>query len=175
MRTSIVAGSLLVALSVTPSIQAQQVGADVIVRSGPVAGRVVVGEPYHPYAYSTYQRPPARRVVVRRPPPPRLVIIERVYVRHRWLESRWRRQGFRPVVVYYRDGRYYDRDDRRGPPMRQVVVYQHDGRYYQECDEREWQDRYDGPRHYQGDRDWDDHDRHDGREHDGGRDRSRHD
>lgn len=168
MRTSIVAGSLLVALAVGNSLQAQQVAADVVVRSGPVAGRVVVGQPYRSYAYSTYRRPVTRRVVVDRPPP-RLVVIERVYVRHRWLESRWRRAGFRPVVVYYRAGRYYDWDDRRGPPMRQVVVYQHDGRFYQECDEREWQDRYDGPRHYQGDRDWrdgDDRDRPDHRDHD---------
>jgi hypothetical protein len=165
MSTSIVAGSLLVALSVTGSLHAQQVAADVVVRSGPVAGRVILGAPHHPYAYSTYRRPVARPVVVYRPPPPRLIVIERVYVRHRWLEARWRRMGFRPIVVYYRDGRYYDRDDRRGPPMRQVVVYQHDGRLYQECDERDWRDRYDGPRHYQEDRDWHDwHDR-DGQEH----------
>jgi hypothetical protein len=171
MRTSIVTGSLLVALSLGGSLHAQQVAADVVLQGGPIAGRVVVGEPYPYPVYSSYRRPVARRVVYR-PPPPRLVVIERVYVRHRWLEQRWRREGFRPVVVYYRDGRYYDRDDRYGPPMRQVVVYQHEGRFYQECDEREWQDRYDGPRHYQRDRDWDDrgrraHDRHGDRDRDG--------
>jgi hypothetical protein len=164
MRTSIVLGSLLVALSLGSSLQAQQVAADVVLRSGPIAGRVVVGEPYPPPAYSTYRRPVARPVMYR-PPPPRLVVIERVYVRHRGLEQRWRRAGFRPVVVYYRDGRYYDRADRYGAPMRQVVVYQHNGRFYQECDEREWHDRYDGPRH------WDDDDGRPGHDRDGDRGR----
>ena len=58
MKTSIVAGSLLAALSLVAPLQAQQVAADVVVRSGPVAGRVVVGD-----GYSTYRRP----VVYRRP------------------------------------------------------------------------------------------------------------
>ena len=145
MKTSIVAGSLLVALSLVGPLQAQ-VAADVVVRSGPVAGRVVVGD-----GYSSYRRP-----VVYQRVPARVIVVERVYVRHQRFAKHWRHQGFRPVVLYYRDGRYYDRRFRGGPVMREIVVYERNGRYYQECDEGEWNDRYDGPRRYRDDRDWND-------------------
>jgi hypothetical protein len=137
MKTSIVAGSLLVALSLAGSLHAQQVVADVAVTSGPIAGRVVVGD-----GYSTYRRP----VVYRRVVPARVVLVERVFVRHHRLEKHWRQHGYRPVVLYYRDGRYYDRSVAGGPLERRVVVYQRNGRYYHECDERDWDDRYDGAR-----------------------------
>ncbi len=145
MKTSIVAGSLLVALSLVAPLHAQQVAADVVVRSGPVAGRIVVGE-----GYSTYRRP-----VVYRQVPARVIVVERAYVRHHRLNKHWRQQGFRPVVVYYRDGRYYDRYLRGGPVMREVVVYERNGRFYHECDERDRDDRYEGPRYDDG-RDWND-------------------
>ena len=144
MKTSIVAGSLLVALSLVAPLNAQ-VSADVALRSGPVAGRVVVGD-----GYSSYRRPVVYRAV-----PARVIVVERVYVRHHRLAKHWRQRGFRPVVLYYRDGRYYDRRFQGGPVMRQVVVYERNGRFYQECDERERDDRYDGPRRYEG-RDWND-------------------
>jgi hypothetical protein len=62
------------------------------------------------------------------------------------------------VVVYYRDGRYYDRYVRGGPLMREVVIYERDGRYYHVCDRHDWNDHYQGPQRYDGDhdRDWDD-------------------
>jgi hypothetical protein len=66
------------------------------------------------------------------------------------------------VVVFYRDGRYYDREVRGGPSMREVVIYERDGRYYHVCDQREWNDRYQGPHRYDedqdrdGDREWND-------------------
>lgn len=145
MKASIVAGSLLVALSLVGPLQAQHVAADVVLRSGPVAGRVVVGE-----GYSSYRRP-----VVYRRPAARVLVVERVYVRHHRLAKHWRHRGFRPVVVYYRDGRYYDRAVRGGPVMREVVVYERDGRFYHECDERDRDDRWNGPRHDEG-RDWND-------------------
>jgi len=66
------AGSLLAALSLAAPLSAQRVSADVAVRSGPVAGRVVVGD-----GYSTYRRP-----VVYRRVPARVIVVERVYVRH---------------------------------------------------------------------------------------------
>ena len=144
MKTSIVAGSLLVALSLVAPLDAQ-VAADVIVRSGPVAGRVVVGD-----GYSSYRRP-----VVYRRAPVRVIVVERVYVRYHRLAKQWHKRGFRPVVLYYRDGRYYDRRVRGGPVVREVVVYEHAGQYYHECDERDRDDRYDGSRHYEG-RDWND-------------------
>ena len=148
MRTSIVAGSLLAALSLAAPLSAQRVSADVAVRSGPVAGRVVVGD-----GYSTYRRP-----MVYRRAPARLIVVERVYVRHRHAFRNWSRHGFRQVVVFYRDGRYYDRYVRGGPPMREVVIYERNGRYYQVCDQGEWNDRYEGPQRYEEnhDGDWDD-------------------
>lgn len=147
MRTSIVAGSLLAALSFVAPLSAQRVSADVAIRGGPVAGRVVVGD-----GYSTYRRP-----VVYRRVPARVIVVERVYVRHHRAMRHWQRHGFRPVVVYYRDGRYYDRDMRGGPPMREVVIYERDGRYCDVCDERDWRDHYQGPSRYDDhDRDWDD-------------------
>jgi hypothetical protein len=147
MRTSIVAGSLLAALSFVGPLSAQRVSADVAIRGGPVAGRVVVGD-----GYSTYRRP-----VVYRRVPARVIVVERVYLRHHRALGHWQRHGFRPVVVYYRDGRYYERDMRGGPPMREVVIYQRDGRYYHVCDEGDWRDHYQGPSRYDDhDRDWDD-------------------
>jgi hypothetical protein len=140
-----VAGSLLAALWLVAPVSAQQVSADVVLRSGPVAGRVVVGE-----GYSTYRRP-----VVYRRVPARVIVVERVYIRHHRPNRRWARHGFRPIVVYYRGGRYYDRDFRDGPPMREVVVYERAGRYYDVCDRPEWDDHYQGPHRYDDDHDSD--------------------
>jgi hypothetical protein len=127
MRTSIVAGSLLAALFLVAPLYGQ-VAAEVRVRSGPVAGHVVVGD-----GYSSYRRP-----VVYRRAPARVIVVERVHRRH---ARHWRRSDYRPVVVYYRDGRYYERYIQGGPAMREIVVYYHDGRYYRECDDdRDWDD-----------------------------------
>ena len=128
MKTSIVAGSLLAALSLVAPLQAQQVAADVVVRSGPVAGRVVVGD-----GYSTYRRP-----VVYRRVPARVIVVERV-VRASWsaaARKHWQpRRATGRWCVYYRDGRYYDRYVRGWPAMREVVVYERTGGYYHECDD----------------------------------------
>jgi hypothetical protein len=147
MRTSIVAGSLFAALSLAAPLSAQRVSAEVAIRSGPIASRVVVGD-----GYSTYRRP-----VVYRRAPARVIVVERVYLHHRSALRHWQRQGYRSVVVYYRDGRYYDHDVRGGPPMRELVIYERNGRYYHVCDERDWHDHYQGPSRYDDqDRDWDD-------------------
>jgi hypothetical protein len=142
MKTSIIAGSLLAALALTVPLQAQQVAADVVLRSGPVAGHVVIGN-----GYSTYRRPVVYRA------PALVIVVERLAHRHRGFARSWRQQGYRQVVVYYRDGRYYDRYVRGWPEMREVVVYERNGRLY-----REWDDdrdgRHDHDRHY--DRHWDD-------------------
>ena len=129
MKTSIVAGSLLAALSLVAPLQAQRVAADVVVRSGPVAGRVVIAD-----GYSRYRRP-----VVYRRAPARVIVVERVYHRQRHLD--WRKQGYRQVVVYYQDGQFYDR---AWPGAREVTVYERDGRYYRDCnDDHGRSDRYD--------------------------------
>jgi len=129
MKTSIVAGSLLAALSLVAPLQAQRVAADVVVRSGPVAGRVVIAD-----GYSSYRRP-----VVYRRAPARVIVVERVYHRQRHLD--WRKQGYRQVVVYYQDWQFYDR---AWPGAREVTVYERDGRYYRDCnDDHGRSDRYD--------------------------------
>ena len=126
MKASVIAGSLLSGLVlIASSMQAQQVSAGVVIRGGPVAGHVVVGN-----GYSTYRRPPARRVVVVERYAPRVVVVERVH-RHGHLRH-WKRHGFRPVTLYYLDGRYYDRrvGDTRG--AREIIVYERDGRFYED-------------------------------------------
>jgi hypothetical protein len=133
MRTSVVAGSLLSgALLFSHPVQAQQVSANVRVRSGPVTGHVAIGE------YSTYRRPPARRVVVVERYAPRVIVVERVHHRK---AKHWRRQGYRVVRVYYVNGRYYDRYVAHRPGIREVVVYERDGRYYRDCDDDHRHDR----------------------------------
>jgi hypothetical protein len=146
MKTSIVAGSLLTALTLAAPLHAQQVAARVVVRSGPVAGQVVISN-----GYSTYRRPVARRaperVIVVERVVPRVLLVERVRHRRHGHARDWRAQGFRPIVVYYRDGRYYDRYVRGWPEVRQIVVYERNGRLYRFDDDH--RGRHDG-------RPWDD-------------------
>jgi hypothetical protein len=145
MHTSIVAGSLIAALSLVAPLQAQQVAADVVLRSGPVAGRVIVGD-----GYSTYRH----RVVAYRPAPVRVIAVERMHRRHASQRHDWRNHGYRPVTLYYVDGRYYERAVRGWPGMRAVLVYERDGRYYRECDDDGHRDdRHSSERR---DRDWHD-------------------
>ena len=100
-------------------LHAQRVEAGVVVQSGPVAGHVVIRD-----GYSTYRRPTARRVVVVERP--RIVVVERVH-RHR-PHKHWARRGYRPVTLYYWDGRYYDRRVGHRHGVRTIVVWERDGR-----------------------------------------------
>jgi len=142
MKASVIAGSLLSGLVLVAPVQAQQVSADVVVRSGPVAGRVVVSDD----GYSTYRQ---RRVVHYREAP-RVIVIERVH-RHRH-DGHWKRNGFRAVTVYFANGRYYDRWHGNPRGVRRVVVYERRGKYYEACDRDHGHGRHDGDR-YDG---WDD-------------------
>ena len=116
-----------------------------------VAGSVVValllaGSPTSSAAQTVIitNRPVVRHVIEE----PRVLVVARIELGgrghgdgYRRVDDRgWRRSGYRPVTLYYVDGRYYDRwDDRyRGRDVRRVVVYQRGGRYY-----RDWDDRYD--------------------------------
>jgi hypothetical protein len=130
---SAVAWSFIAGLVATAApLHAQRVEAGVVVRSGPVAGHVVIR-----VGYSTYRRPPARRVVVVERP--RIVAVERVH-RHR-SHKHWVRRGYRPVTLYYWDGRYYDRRVGHRHGVRTIVVWERDGRFYHDCDdERRWDD-----------------------------------
>lgn len=147
MRTHSMVGALLVLATSAEPAAAQRVSADVSVRSGPVAGRVVVDRGYSSYTGEpvvVYRRP-ARRVVIVERYRPEVIVVHRF--RHHGHWKHWRRHGYRPVAVYYAgNGRYLDR---HRPGFREVVVFERHGRYY-----RGWDD---GRRYYVDDRDdWDD-------------------
>lgn len=152
MVVRIVAGSLLASLLAAAPAVAQSVAADVLIRSGPVAGRVVVGNGYSTYRRPSVivdRRPVARRVVIVERYAPRVIVVERV-PRHRSSRA-WARHGYRPITLYYIDGRYYDRWNDRWPRATEVVVYERGGRYYvSDCEER-WRHHDRSP-----ERDWDD-------------------
>lgn len=106
MCTSATARSLLAGLVLTVAaapLHAQRVEAGVVVHSGPVAARVLVRDVYSRYrdGYSTYRRPVARRVIVVERP--RIVVVERIH--HHRAARHWSRRGYRPVTLYYRNGR----------------------------------------------------------------------
>jgi hypothetical protein len=155
MKASIAVGTMAIGLALTASpAQAQMVEAGVVIRSGPVYGHVVVGEPAPVVVYSE----PPRRVVVVHPYAPRVIFVEPV----RWPRGRaygWWRNQYRPIVVYYDGDHYYDGWFSGRPGLRRVEVYQRDGRYYRWDGDR---DRYrDGYRDRdrddrRGRRDWDD-------------------
>jgi hypothetical protein len=158
MKTSIVAASVFALSALAAPLQAQLVSADVVVRTGPVRGHVVIGDDR-----STYHRRPD--VVYERPA--RVVIVER-FGRHGHPRHHWKRQGYRQVKVYYVGDRYYDRYDVRRPGVREVVVYERGGRYYRDDDDRDrrdYRDRRDDYRDRDRDRDRD-HGRGRGRGHD---------
>jgi hypothetical protein len=113
------------ALAFLPLPLAAQVRADVNVHIGSRPRPEVV----------VVRRAPARRVVA-----PRVIVVDRIHERGRGVRSAkwWRKHGYRPMQVYYSDGRYYDRRFDSRSSVRVVVVYERDGRYY-----RDWDDRYD--------------------------------
>jgi hypothetical protein len=76
--------------------------------------------------------------------PARVIVVERMSRRRHDHAREWRRFGYRPVTLYYVDGRYYDRYVRGRRDMREVLVYERDGRFYRECDDdRDGRDRDD--------------------------------
>ena len=136
MKASTIAGSLVAGLVLaTSSVQAQSVAANVVVRSGPVSGHVILSNGYSTYRRDpvvVYRRPPERRVVVVQRYHPRVIVVERM--RHHRHKGHWERHGYRPVSLYYVDGRYYERYDGYRPGVVRVVVYERDGHYYRDCD-----------------------------------------
>ena len=126
MNANVLAGSLLSGLVLATPLAAQQVAANVFVRSGPVSGHIVLDN-----GYSTYRRPEARRVVVIERRAPRVIVVERVRA-HRH-EGYWVHRGYRTVTLYYVDGRYYD-SWVSGRGVRAIVVYERNGRYFDSWD-----------------------------------------
>ncbi|MBA3317208.1 MAG: hypothetical protein H0T50_03850 [Gemmatimonadales bacterium] len=125
MRASAAAWSLIAGLvSTAVPLHAQRIEAGVAVGGGPVAGHLVIRE-----GYSSYRRPPARRVVVVERP--RIVVVERVHRHHS--ARHWAHRGYRPLTLYYRDGRYYDRWAGHPRGVRTVVVWERNGRFYEDC------------------------------------------
>lgn len=130
MHTSTAAWSLLAGLVLTAApLHAQQVAARVVVRSGPVAGQVEIRDGYSTYRRPVYRRPAARRVIVVERP--RVVVVERVHRRR--AAKHWSRRGYRPVTLYYWEGRYYDRRIDHGAGVRTILVWERDGQYYHDC------------------------------------------
>ena len=148
MNANVLAGSLLSGLLLTAPLSAQQVAANVYVHGGPVRGHVIVENGYSSYRRPpvvVYRRPEARRVVVVERYAPRVIVVERS--RHYRRSGYWVRHGYRPVTLYYVDGRYYDRWN-GGRGMREIVVYERDGRYYDPCDDHRDYDRHSYDREY---------------------------
>jgi hypothetical protein len=126
---------VLLATSTSPTSVAAQVSGAVVVTSGPVQGRIAVGEPvFAPRPVIVYQPVRGRRVEVARYAP-QVVFVERGHGRHgksaRWYE----RHGYRPVTLFYSQGRYFtliyaDRGYRRGGYFVPVTVWQRGGRFY---------------------------------------------
>jgi hypothetical protein len=84
--------------------------------------RVVVGSP-----------PP---VVVHREPVREVIVVERTHVPKGNAHGWWRKHGYREVTVYYDGTRYYSRQ--LGPTgFRAVVVYLREGKYYLADDDAE--------------------------------------
>jgi hypothetical protein len=118
MKASIIVGSMALALTLAARpAHAQIVQAGIVVRSGPVYGHIIVGEPAPVVVYPE----PAPRVIVAHPYTPRV------------------------IFLYYDGVRYYDRWYGR-PGLRRVAVYERGGRYYRWTGGRDWyRPRYDYP------------------------------
>jgi|GEM_PF-1652731 len=130
--TSRSSAMLVAALLMFPAVSAsaQQVVADINVYGGQVAGRLVIASQGYRPIYEPRPHPVTTRVLVVAPAP-RVVVVERVGHGHGRGRGHWRRHGYQEVVVYYdqtQDRYFTGLDDCRG--FKRVVVYQRDGRYY---------------------------------------------
>ena len=129
--------SALVALFVAAPATAagQRVTADIVLRSGPVRGHVVIGDRPYGYRYDRH-----RPVVVHRHSV-RVIHVHRFSAPRGRAHGWWKRHGYRPVTLYVHAGRFYDRYDfdrlhRRGLEFQRVVVWERGGRFYHEAPER---------------------------------------
>ena len=123
MKALVVVGGLAFSLLLAARpAHAQVIEAGVVIRSGPVAGHVVVARPV------VYRVPPRHVIIVDRYPP-RAVVVERLYLPRGRAYGWWRGHGYRPVVVYYDGRRYYQRWF-AGPTLRRIDVYERGGQFY---------------------------------------------
>lgn len=119
--------STLALLLVLPgALSAQRVAADISIGRGPIAGRVIIGDPYPRYPHQVAEvRPRYRYRPLYRP----VAVIDR-YRGNGW----YRQHGYRTARIWYDTDRrsYYEQYDRNYPGLREVVVYEQGGRYYRD-------------------------------------------
>jgi hypothetical protein len=126
MKPSVVVGGIAFGLLLAAGpAYAQVIEAGVVIRSGPVAGHVVV------VRAPVYRQPPRHVVVVERYAP-RAVVVEPAYIRRGHAAGWWRHRGYRPIVVYYDGRQYYDRWF-SGRTLYRVELFERGGRFYR-CD-----------------------------------------
>ena len=119
--------------STTPA--AAQVSGAVAINSGPVRGEIAIGEPvFAPHPVVIYQPVYGRRVEVARYAP-QVVFVERGHGRYGKPAGWYRQHGYRPVTLYYSEGRYFtlvhaDRRYRWGGYFRPVTAWERGGRFY---------------------------------------------
>ena len=71
---------------------------------------------------------PPPRVVERRAPARDVIVVERTHVPRGHAYGWWKQHGYREVTLYYDGTSYYSRRIESG--FRAVIVYQREGRYY---------------------------------------------
>lgn len=131
LRPSVVLLALTLLVPIT--LPAQRVTADIAVGSGPVAGRIIIGDPA--YSHGGIER----RSAPRYRPATREVIVIRAHRGQGW----YRRHGWRPIRVWYDAPRriyYHDRPVHASRGLRLVVVYERDGRYVWDDRDGDWRD-----------------------------------
>jgi len=126
----------LATLSLLPDAASAQVSGTVVIRSGPVQGAVVVGEPVlAPRPVVVYQPVYGRRVVAARYLPQPVVVVPKHHGRH-GKSARWyARHGYQPVTLYYSQGVYFTQvyavpHYRWAPQFVPVLVWERGGRFY---------------------------------------------
>jgi hypothetical protein len=72
---------------------------------------------------------PRPRVVERRGPAREVIVVERTHVPRGHAYGWWKQHGYREVTLYY-DGTSYYSERLEATGFRAVIVYQRDGRYY---------------------------------------------
>ncbi len=153
MRGILLVGAVALSAGLASPAQAQRVAADIQIGTGPVQARVVVrpDRSRHGHDHVVVRRHPRRVVVVERHAP-RVIVVERLPYR-RYRSERWlRRHGYRPVLVYFDDHRYFDRpyadrDRGRHARLREVILWERDGRHYR-VDGAEYTSSYTGDRYW---------------------------
>jgi hypothetical protein len=129
--------AVLAALTTPRAAAAQQVVADISIRQGPIAGHIVVGDPYLRQPYQEYTVEPRYHDSWH----DHLVTVYQI-PRGR---GRYRNHAYRETRLWYDAGRdaWYDRwDDRYPGTLREVAVLEYEGRYYLQDgrDGRDWRD-----------------------------------